>query len=68
MDHKTRVHNAVQFKKVDRVPFDMFDEAGCLFNDDKYDPSLRISLPLKDQIEARIKFHVSDIVHKYKVT
>ena len=30
MDRKTRVWNAIHFQQVDRVPFDMFDEAGYL--------------------------------------
>ncbi len=57
MDHKTRVRNAVQFKPVDRVPFDMYDESGYLLDGDLYDPAQRLHLSLADQVAARIRFH-----------
>jgi hypothetical protein len=57
VDRKTRVRNAVLFKDVDRPPFDLFDECGSLFTDGHYDPSLRMGLSLKEQIEARLRFH-----------
>ena len=57
MDHKTRVWNAVHFKPVDRIPFDIFDEAGYLFEGNRYDPAQRLRLSLEDQVAARIRFH-----------
>ena len=56
MDHKTRVWNALHFKPVDRVPFDMFDTAGYLFDGERYDPAQRIFLSLEDQVRARLRF------------
>jgi hypothetical protein len=47
----------MHFKPVDRVPFDIFDEAGYLFNEDCYDPAQRFRLSLEDQVAARIRFH-----------
>ena len=58
MDHLTRVWNATQFLPVDRPPFDMFDEAGFLFDDaGRYDPAQRLRLSLDQQVAARIRFH-----------
>lgn len=57
MDHKTRVWNALSFKPADRVPFDMFDEAGYLFDGNRYDPAQRLRLPMEEQVAARIRFH-----------
>ena len=57
MDRKTRVWNAIHFQPVDRVPFDMFDEAGYLFEAGCYDPAQRLWLSLEEQVEARIRFH-----------
>jgi hypothetical protein len=56
MDHRSRVLNAVRFKKTDRPPFDLFDECGDLFTDGRYDPALRIGLPMQDQVDARVRF------------
>lgn len=57
VDHKTRVLNAIQFKAVDRPPFDLFDESGFLFTEGRYDPAKRIGLTIEQQIYARIQFH-----------
>jgi hypothetical protein len=57
VDHRTRVRNAILFEPVDRPPFDLFDECGALFTDGRYDPSLRMGLGLREQIEARLRFH-----------
>jgi hypothetical protein len=57
MDHKTRVWSAVHFKPVDRVPFDLFDEAGYLFSEGRYDPARRLNLSMEEQVVARIRFH-----------
>lgn len=56
MDRETRVWKALHHQPVDRVPFDMFDEAGYLFTAGRYDPSQRLRLSLPDQVEARIRF------------
>jgi uroporphyrinogen-III decarboxylase len=56
MDRKTRVWNAIHFKVVDRVPFHLFDEAGYLFKEERYDPAQRLGLSLDDQVSARIRF------------
>jgi hypothetical protein len=42
---------------VDRVPFDFFDEAGDLFVQGRYDPSLRQRLTYGEQVQARARFH-----------
>lgn len=57
MDRKTRVWNAIHLQPVDRVPFDMFDEAGYLFQAGRYDPAQRMRLSLQEQVAARIRFH-----------
>jgi hypothetical protein len=56
VDHKSRVLNAIRLRKVDRPPFDLFDECGLLFSGDAYNPAQRTSLSLEQQIEARIAF------------
>jgi uroporphyrinogen-III decarboxylase len=57
MDRKTRVWNAINLQPVDRVPFDLFDEAGYLFDGGRYDPAQRLRLSMREQIAARIRFH-----------
>jgi hypothetical protein len=56
MDHRARVLNVLRMREVDRPPFDMFDEGGLLFSGDAYDPALRASLSLAEQVEARVAF------------
>jgi len=59
MTSRNRINAAINFHELDRVPFDFFDEAGYLFSGGKYDPSLRLGLDYKEQVEARVKFHRS---------
>ncbi len=57
MDHRARVWNAVHLQPVDRVPFDLFDEAGYLFSEGHYDPAQRLWMSMEHQVSSRIRFH-----------
>ena len=56
MDRSHLVWNAVHFLPVDRVPFDLYDEAGYLFTEGHYDPRRRLDLSIGEQVDARIRF------------
>ena len=57
MTSRQRILATIRREGVDRVPFDLFDEAGDLFTSGRYDPSLRLGLSYAEQVEARARFH-----------
>jgi len=57
MNPRQRILASVVFQKVDRVPYDFFDEAGDLFVEGGYRPAERLRLTYALKIKARVRFH-----------
>jgi hypothetical protein len=56
MTSRERIIAAIHREPVDRVPFDLYDEAGALFRDGRYRPELRLGMELPAQFQARLDF------------
>jgi len=56
MTSRERILAAIHHEPVDRVPFDLYDEAGALFRDGRYRPELRLGMELPAQFQARLDF------------
>jgi len=57
MNSRERICAAVAFEEVDRPPFDLFDEAGYVFTEGRYDPAQRLFMTYEEQVRARVRFH-----------
>ena len=56
MTSRERILAAIHRQPVDRVPFDLYDEAGDVFRDGRYRPELRLDMTLGEQFQARLDF------------
>lgn len=56
MTSRERIIAAINHQPVDRVPFDLFDEAGDCFIAGRYRPELRLGMDLPGQFQRRLDF------------